>query len=59
MNRPQFFGIHAQPSNKFSIVLAFIPFLLVLALYFTASHIRHVENEADKLLPTASQWPAR
>ena len=55
MNRPQFFGIHAQPSKKFSIALAFIPFLLILALYFTASHIRHAENEADKLLPTASQ----
>ena len=55
MKRPQLFGLHAQPSAKTSLVLALMPFLLVVALYFTASHIRHLENESDKLLPTASQ----
>jgi NitT/TauT family transport system permease protein len=55
MKRPQLFGLHAQPSAKTSLVLALMPFLLVVALYFTASHIRHLENESDKLLPTTSQ----
>lgn len=54
MKRPSFMGIHAEPSATLSFILAILPFLLVLALYFTASHIRHMENEQDKLLPTAS-----
>jgi NitT/TauT family transport system permease protein len=53
--RPKFLGFHAAPSRRLRWLLATIPFLVVIALYFTASHIRHMENENDKLLPTASK----
>lgn len=53
MKRPQFFGLHAEPSKKLNLLLCLIPFALIITMYFTASHIRHIENPSDKLLPTA------
>ncbi|MCZ4311399.1 ABC transporter permease [Vibrio pomeroyi] len=53
MKRPQFFGLHAEPSKKLNWFLCLIPFVLIITMYFTASHIRHIENPSDKLLPTA------
>lgn len=55
MKAAQFFGIHAKPTATTRFILGLLPFILVIALYFTASHIRHLENERDKLLPTAGQ----
>jgi NitT/TauT family transport system permease protein len=50
-----FFGLHANPPKVLRPVLAIVPFLLVLGIYMGASHIRHAENPADKLLPTFSK----
>ncbi|WP_194435377.1 ABC transporter permease [Vibrio fluminensis] len=55
MTRPQIFGIHAEPSKRTRILLATIPFLLLLALYLIASYYRHLSNESDKLLPSLSR----
>ncbi len=51
----QVWGLHAQPSKKTNIILLLIPFVLLLAVYLTASHVRHQENQHDKLLPSATQ----
>lgn len=51
----QVLGLHAQPNQKTNIILLLIPFILLLAVYLTASHIRHQENQQDKLLPSAEQ----
>ncbi len=51
----RFFGIHARPGKGLGIILAILPFLLLLAAYMLASDIRHKENPNDKLLPKISQ----
>ncbi len=53
--RNQILGIHAQPGKKTNIVLLLLPFILMVATYLAASHIRHQENPQDKLLPSATQ----
>lgn len=55
MKRPQFLGLHAQPSGQTRWLLAVVPFLLLMVVYFSASHMRHLVNESDKLLPSALQ----
>ena len=52
---PKFFGLHAQPGLKFSIILGLIPFILLITVYLTASDYRHRQNPNDKLLPTISK----
>lgn len=52
---PKFFGFAARPTGKLKIFLTALPFFLTLALYFTASEIRHAENPGDKILPTFAQ----
>jgi NitT/TauT family transport system permease protein len=52
---PLLFGLHAQPGRRLAWLLALIPFLLLMLAYGAASHQRHVENPADKVLPTAGQ----
>ena len=54
----RFFGIHARPGKMFSILLAMLPFAVLLLVYLTASEIRHRKNEADKLLPRISHMTA-
>jgi len=44
-------GLHAQVSPRVSWLLAVLPFLILLGVYFTASHLRLEENPQDKLLP--------
>ncbi len=51
----QIWGIHAQPGKKTNIILLLLPFILLVATYLAASHIRHQENPQDKLLPSATQ----
>ncbi len=53
--RPRLWGIHARPGTAWARVLAAVPFVLLALGYFIASDIRHRENPADKLLPTAGQ----
>lgn len=54
-SNPWFFGLHAEPPGMLRIVLAALPFILLLAVYFIASDIRHSKNPKDKLLPTAEK----
>ncbi|EPO2920079.1 ABC transporter permease [Vibrio cholerae] len=55
MTRPQFFGLHAEPSRRMNLFLMVIPFVVLIGLYFVASYYRHLTNESDKLLPSISQ----
>lgn len=56
MNKiPIFLGIHAQPGLKFSVTLALVPFIVLIAVYLTASDYRHRQNPNDKLLPTITK----
>ena len=47
----RFWGLHAEPGKTYTRLLGILPFLVVIALYLTASHFRQIENPADKLLP--------
>ena len=49
------FGVHAQPSTALKWILALLPFVLIIAVYLTASNIRHSDNPNDKLLPTPAK----
>jgi NitT/TauT family transport system permease protein len=50
-----FLGLHAKPPQGLRIVLALLPFLLLMVVYLTASDIRHRSNLQDKLLPTVTK----
>ncbi len=52
---PVFFGIHARPGFKFNIVLALLPFALLIAVYLMTSSYRLAQNPADKLLPSVTK----
>jgi NitT/TauT family transport system permease protein len=52
---PKLWGIHARPTPGLRWLLAALPFVLALALYASASAVRHRDNPDDKLLPTAGQ----
>jgi NitT/TauT family transport system permease protein len=52
---PWFLGLHAKPPQGLRIVLALLPFLLLMVVYLTASDIRHKSNPQDKLLPTVTK----
>ena len=49
---PRFLGLHAELPRSLHIILAALPFVLLLLVYFTAAEIRHSSNPQDKLLPT-------
>jgi len=51
----KFWGLGARPPKSLRIVLSSILFVIFIAVYFTASHIRHQENPRDKILPTITQ----
>lgn len=53
--KPWFRGLHAQPPQWLNLLLAMLPFILLAAVYLTASQVRHAENPQDKLLPTISK----
>jgi len=56
---PKFWGLHADPQGGFQRLLNILPFLILLGIYLTASHIRLSENPQDKLLPSPVQmWDA-
>lgn len=49
---PKFFGIHAKPGFKLNIILAILPFILLILIYLFASNHRLTNNPDDKLLPS-------
>ena len=55
MQLPRFFGVHASPSPGMRWVLALAPFVLLIAVYLTASHFRLKDNPDDKILPSVAQ----
>lgn len=55
MKRPLLLGLHAVIPSWLKLALALTPFILVLIVYSSASHQRHIENPSDKLLPTANE----
>ena len=52
---PKFWGLAAKPSRPLKIILITIPFIVCISVYLLASHIRHIDNPQDKILPTFSQ----
>lgn len=52
---PKLWGIHAQPAPALRWLLTVLPFAMLLAIYATASAVRHRDNPDDKLLPAAAQ----
>ena len=52
---PRFWGIHAAPSRWLRLALALLPFILLIAVYLTASDIRTRANPQEKLLPSVSK----
>jgi len=53
--RPKLFGLHASPSFRLNILLASLPFVLLIAAYLITVDIRHRDNPQDKLIPSVSQ----
>ena len=53
--RNQFWGLHAKPSTLTRWGVGLLPFILLIVVYMWGSHVRHLENEQDKLLPTPVQ----
>lgn len=47
--------INQRPSRLGAFLLAAIPFIVLLAVYFHASALRHVDNPEDRLLPSMTQ----
>ncbi len=52
---PKLLGIHARPGPVLSILLAALPFVILLGIYLVSAEIRHRDNPADKLLPKISK----
>lgn len=52
---PKFLGLHAKPPRGLSVLLALLPFILLIMVYLTASGIRQKANPQDKLLPPVSK----
>jgi len=52
---PKFWGIHARPDFKLNLILAILPFALLIIVYLSASGYRLQQNPDDKLLPSISK----
>jgi len=52
---PLFWGLHANPPRWLARALALLPFVVLLVIYFYASHLRLLDNPQDKLLPSVGQ----
>jgi NitT/TauT family transport system permease protein len=52
---PAVFRIDARPGKMTAFVLSWFLFAAGIALYFQASHTRHLENPEDKVAPNAAQ----
>lgn len=51
MKQPVLLGLHANPPPWLKRCLMLLPFILLIAVYLYASHLRLAENPQDKLLP--------
>ncbi len=52
---PGIFRIDARPGKATAFVLSWFLFAAGIALYFQASHTRHIENPDDKVAPSLTQ----
>src|SRR3989344_5908111 len=52
---PNFWGLHAEPPKWQRITLTLLPFILLIAVYLIASHIRLQDNPDDKFLPSPAK----
>ena len=50
--------INRHPGRTGSLMLLLLPFIVLVAVYFTGSSIRLQANPDDKLLPSATQMKA-
>jgi len=48
-------GLYSRIPDPARIILSITPFVLLIVVYLFASHLRHLENPNDKILPTISQ----
>ncbi|MEL6965249.1 MAG: ABC transporter permease [Pseudomonadota bacterium] len=48
--------INRKPTRQTGLLLAALPFLLLIGIYLVASHARLAENPKDKLLPAPSSF---
>lgn len=55
---PHFWGIHASPGPRLNLILAALPFILIISVYLWGSHVRLSENASDKLMPSISKMVA-
>lgn len=53
--KPKLFGLSARPNKLVHWVLLLMPFLIILGVYSYNSHLRHIENSVDKILPNFEQ----
>jgi NitT/TauT family transport system permease protein len=53
--KPRFLGLHAAPPGGLGILLALLPFILLVAVYITAAHVRTQANPQEKLTPTVTK----
>ncbi|MDX8376468.1 MAG: ABC transporter permease subunit [Mariprofundales bacterium] len=52
---PLLWGIHASPGARLNIILAALPFILIITLYLLGSHARLIDNPSDKLMPSITK----
>lgn len=52
---PRLWGIHAEPQGWLRLVVGALPFVLLLVLYLSASHIRLERNPSDKIMPSVAK----
>ena len=52
---PIFFGLHARPGMVFGRILGLLPVAVLVGLYMYVSHVRHLVNPDDKLMPSLRQ----
>ncbi|KKS37230.1 MAG: lipid kinase [Candidatus Sungbacteria bacterium RIFCSPLOWO2_12_FULL_41_11] len=50
-----FWGLHAEPPKWLKVVLTLLPFIILIAIYLIASHIRLLDNPDDKFLPSPTK----
>lgn len=48
----RFLGLYARPSRGLQVLLALLPFVMLICVYLIASEVRFRQNPADKVVPT-------
>ncbi|MEN9614053.1 MAG: hypothetical protein RLZZ347_360 [Candidatus Parcubacteria bacterium] len=52
---PWFWGMHAEPGEKLSVLLGALPFVVLVGCYLWFSSVRNQENPDEKLMPTPAK----